>query len=972
MNTLLDQATFINRSQSTCLVKISAAALLVLLTVSAAFAQLSGQVYRDFNGDGIRQQGTSPEPGVSGVLVKAYLGGSATVLSYTTDSTGTYSFAVPDGTKVRLEFSNFPFQSFPGISGADNGSSVQFVTAPATAHLGLLDPLMYSSTQTPDLVVPQHLAGDALASGSNSSGLKALVRFPFAATGQGQVPTNVATAGQTGSVWGGTLQRQSGQLLHAAFLKRHSGLGPLGLGGLYKTSLSGTTTPYLDLSTFVTLSSPEDGQLLQNRLLPADYTLPSVDTTAFRLVGKVGLGGMAFSPDEKELYVVNLYQKTLVKINVGVPARPADEISSADVTSFQLPATGCTLGQVRPWALTYHQGALYVGVTCDGSTDGASRSDLKAFVYRFDLSTHLFDPTPVLSTPLDYRKGWVHAGVPQSEYWESWTDRWSDLTTSTLAIDGTDTTFRVSRPQPLLSSIQFDKDGSMILGLMDRTGHQTGRLQASLTASSNRYSGYVGGDLLRAQYRAATNGYFMESNGQSGDRTGEGVGNNQGPGGGEFYARDNYLNQNGDPIQEETSMGALLVVPGSEEVLAAVIEPFTTWSGGIGWFSNQDGSRSKAYEVYNSNPAEEGQPIQLQYFGNANGLGAPVAISQAATLQIGNRLWLDQDRDGVQDPDEKPLANVAVALYDTTGSLYAITQTDAAGKYAFQSPTLQPFTTYYVVIGYNGSTMQFNKNTNMLTLAGVEYGLTKPDSGEGDNPDLNDSDARLGTTLPEEINGYPYFWVQTGAAGQNNPNYDAGFVPCDIEAGEDQIVCAGTVQVQLNEPAEGQVWRALETNPAAVTVDKYGLVNGLSTSGDYYFVLEETGSFCRDTVKVTVKPELTVQAVAIAGTCTAGVQDDNGKIQLTGFTPGSTFQISLGSSFGDPLSPTAQVVPEDGVIIATLPNPTDEPQAYKVWVVDPSGCSVDLVVTFQPVECPTCTQPAKICLPVKARVLSSR
>ncbi len=57
--------------------------------------------------------------------------------------------------------------------------------------------------------------------------------------------------------------------------------------------------------------------------------------------------------------------------------------------------------------------------------------------------------------------------------------RWSDLTTSLLITDNDTATYRVSRPQPILSDVGFDTDGSMILGLMERTGHQTSRNQAS-------------------------------------------------------------------------------------------------------------------------------------------------------------------------------------------------------------------------------------------------------------------------------------------------------------------------------------------------------------------------------------------------------------------------------------------------------------------------------------------------------------
>jgi hypothetical protein len=60
-------------------------------------------------------------------------------------------------------------------------------------------------------------------------------------------------------------------------------------------------------------------------------------------------------------------------------------------------------------------------------------------------------------------------------------------------------------------------------------------------------------------------------------------------------------------------------------------------------------------------------------------------ICDQAPVQIGNRVWLDSDRDGIQDAGENPIAGVTVRLYDSTGNLAGTAVTDAQGNYYFSS-----------------------------------------------------------------------------------------------------------------------------------------------------------------------------------------------------------------------------------------------------------------------------------------------
>ena len=59
------------------------------------------------------------------------------------------------------------------------------------------------------------------------------------------------------------------------------------------------------------------------------------------------------------------------------------------------------------------------------------------------------------------------------------------------------------------------------------------------------------------------------------------------------------------------------------------------------------------------------------------------ASSETVTREIGDRVWLDLDADGEQDPAEPGIGGVDLALIDTSGRRVASTTTSMAGTYRF-------------------------------------------------------------------------------------------------------------------------------------------------------------------------------------------------------------------------------------------------------------------------------------------------
>ena len=359
---------------------------------------LEGVVYTDTDNNGIRN---ATETGIQGILVQAFRADGSLYGTATTDVTGLYALSgLKDGERIRLVF-NFGGGYYPSIMGTNNGSSVQFVQVPAcNTGFGLVSDSDLCNAAT-EILTTCFVQGATTLRPNEPTIVGVEYGFNSASPAR-----KFAMHGETGSIWGLAWKSKTQEIFSSAFVKQYSGL-KAGHDAIFRTVFNGTS---YTTSVFANLSA-----LGQNvgTLTTTDVT----DCNYGAQVGNIGLGSIVLSPDEKYLYVVNIYNNTLVKI-------PTSNPTAANTVSYQIPGSG-----IHAFALKYYNNKIYVGVTVPGDV----------------MSVLAFDPV----------------GGSFSDTGLS-IDAGSDWTSSPV-VGGA--------PAFWLTDIDFTDNGDMLLSLSDRIGH---------------------------------------------------------------------------------------------------------------------------------------------------------------------------------------------------------------------------------------------------------------------------------------------------------------------------------------------------------------------------------------------------------------------------------------------------------------------------------------------------------------------
>ena len=754
---------------------LASAALLTLPALASA-ATVSGTAFEDFNDNGVRNSSPQVDRGVGGITVTAYGPGGAVLASGTTAADGGYSLNVPDpAARVRIEFTGLPAGYQPARHGARSGTTVQFADLSrgdvSGVDVGVLQPANFCQ-DNPQLAIACMEFGSHTGTHANNAALRLVlestpedtVPVPIGSRLPGEV--TAATHRQVGTVFGVAHPQDSRFLYSAAFTKRHADYGPGGAGAIYRTDVEQANAGTPNGAVFFDVNG------LAGR--PAGNPTRGTggwenDANAWDAVGRSGLGNLATDEGGTQLFTVGLATRELIRVPIPADgSRPAP----GSAGKWAIPSPCAPAGDARPQSVAWKDGLVYIGGVCSMASAGAppqtANANLRLYVYTFDPATGAFSSGPVLNTPLAADRICNHrnrattfpaedcVSPDASADWHPWAD-------SVIK--------QYQYGQPMLSDIAFVGD-DMVLGVRDRWADQLG--SASFYpdgAPAPLEFGIGSGYALRAC--PAGGAYQLESNATCGGLTATRGQNHPkyGPGGGLFYWDQTYnVFRQPQPVggHDYTGMGGLLTIPGFPELrqtsinsvddcpttgppVTACADPTTRGpnsSGGVLYLGNDDGARAKGFLLY-SGTGDGGN------FGKSNGLGDLEALCDAAPIEIGNYVWLDPDKNGVQDPNEPAIADVLVELLDASGNVIATTRTDADGQYWFNESNVpgavQPNTGYTVRIPLD-----------QAPLAGFSP------TGDHRSADLRDSNGVVSGR-------YVVDPLRTGAAGHNDHTHDFGF-----------------------------------------------------------------------------------------------------------------------------------------------------------------------------------------------------
>ena len=712
---------------------------------------MSGIVFRDYNSNGIRENTSVAgannttgsdafvEPYVAGVTVELFNNAGSLGIQQT-DTNGSYNFTgIPAG-PYRVEFKSLRQGDFSSVTGTGNNTSIQFLpSAGGTANFSINYPADYYQ-QTPILVTPQQIAR---AYNGSFTDEPALVGIPFSygSPGGGDPdtvflpeqpggsPFTLATHGQIGSTYGTAWDRKNNTLFVSAFQKKHTGFGPEGAGAIYKlnvdptTGVAGTPSLFVDVADFP--------GVVVHSYHGADLNL-QYDATAASYAGKASLGDMDISDDHRFLYVW-----VLSGINAPFDNKLLEiEANTGNLTNtWTLPKSlpGSTdPGDIRPMAVKYYRGQVYVGIMNTAETT-QNDTDIHAYIYKLD---------PAQGASAAFAK------VVQFE---------PNGSVLNKAIPWITQNVSNAKRQYMFADIEFYGD-DIIAGMRDRIGDQGGN-----DIPGANYNSITEGDVVTLWWDSSSNNYVLENNGSAGSNR---PGSNPAWGypDGEFYWGDGL---NDSPLEgflhREISIGGLAQIPGRHLALTSM-NPFNPWnrkteSAGILWLNNNSGSPEKAYRLY------DGGLNNDSTFGKANGLGDLEALGTLAPIEIGNRVWLDTNGNGIQDAGENGIPGVSVELR-SGASVIATATTASDGTYYFSSATGTDTTSIkYGLTQLQPNTAYTVKFPPSVDVSGTTYNLTTANAGGNT---LIDSNAPASGEVAVAA-------VDIPVAGANNHSFDVGY-----------------------------------------------------------------------------------------------------------------------------------------------------------------------------------------------------
>ncbi|MGW8484554.1 SdrD B-like domain-containing protein [Microbacterium sp. NPDC055903] len=921
--------------KSAAVVAAASVAVVGGLAAPPAFAAagdgvLTVEVNRDFSGDGVYE--AAFDPGQAGISVTVTDGTTSETVTTDADGQADFDLAGFAGSRFRIDVAITDpdlsyLQPAPAATTATANafrSTTTFVEAGTqTVHIGVWNPATYVP-ENPDVAVAQQV------SRGNNGAVRSLTVTSWDNRGRfdnDRVADNVtgfatrATQAETGAVFGTAWDYRRDALFSAAYAKAYTVYGPGGSGGIYRTN---TDTSATSGNTQLWATVPNAGSSVHQ-------TITGRDDAFYAATGAEGLGGLAISEDGETLYVVNLNDQSLYSFDAAAsaPAPVADVVPIAD--------PGCVGGEWRPFAVTVRDGFVYVGGVCDAS-ESLSRSDLTAHVLKLDGGAF----TEVYSKTLDFVRGAQNypdpvgnqTGAGVSTHWNPWR----------LSYDA-DVAEYFSRgplyPMPILSTIAFENDGSLILGFRDRKPDAVvanGYGPDGTTATTGHYTG---GDINKVCLTAgvyewegtgscANNHTTANSGGEPADRV------EYFPG--EFFLGSIRENPTSTVRHLENSLGAVLLSPREPDVANTTMDPTMLFNtNGIGFYDRTTGEGpGNDWETRGLLVAGN----QVYNFGKGNGLGSISLLAEVPPIQIGNVVWFDADHDGEQDATEVAIPGATVRLLSADGTtVLATTTTDENGEYYFGGEggyPLEPGVDYIVefdLTDIDAGTLPGGPALDELSFTLVEDDAAGTVHDSNAVPTTNPLIGRAPVTAPQP--GGVDHSIDAGIwAGR--PGIDIVKFDGREDAPANPVDGPDAVDGEDGEPTPGD-WAAgvdADTEGDAVA---YEVVDGSTGDQPVGMIVTNTGNLALTDVTVS---DLTVEGPAVSGlTCDfSPLGGPSSGVTWEGpFEPGDSFSCSAVLEMGyeethyDIASVVGQPVDEEG---EPAGEPIGDEDGY--WAVTPA------------------------------------
>jgi hypothetical protein len=472
---------------------------------------------------------------------------------------------------------------------------------------------------SPLLAMPCYVFG-----GYQGNGTDAFVSLPMLPTvppaqnsfNMNQV-THLGTHAQVGSLYGTAYNAPLNKIYSAAYIKRHTGLGPGGTGAIYQIDPLNVTPPsvFVDLNA---LFGANTAGVNPHPYGPTDVC-PNAgggssnfacwfnDVNAWNAVGRQGLGDLDVSKDGQFLYVMNMTNKSVYKIPTTAPTA-----SNIQIFPFPTSLPGATQScgdpiQVRPMGLGVYGGRVFAGAVCSQEVDsplGGNWGGDYIYIYALDPISGVWTKMLEGST----RKG---SNIDRSFSWPAnYTGTYADANNINV------------------SDIEFTNDGQMIIGLRDISGDKYGADAGRPIVGDGATVFYSSaGDVVKACLNTSTNLYELEVNGVCGGVTSTGPASGEGLGPSatarEFFWGD-YMMSGGIPLN--MSLGGLAYNPGNNQIYANGYDILGIYEQGLFAMDNATGARTASYVLISGSNNPSG-------FGKANGFG-DLDIVNCCTLNI--------------------------------------------------------------------------------------------------------------------------------------------------------------------------------------------------------------------------------------------------------------------------------------------------------------------------------------------------